>query len=105
MLRPLSSRTPSYGGLRERECPRCHRAVDLPLGEVCGRCVREASGRAARLARWVSLSTTLAFGLYVLLRVPDDPTARAVSGGAVVMWYVVVRMITLRAARTWYLRY
>jgi hypothetical protein len=96
---------PSFGGLRERECPRCHREVDLPLGQICGQCQREANRKAARIARWVSLGTTIMFGAYVLVRVPQDQTVRIVSGGAIVMWFVVSRIMTLRIAREWFLRY
>lgn len=105
MLRPLSSQTPSLGGLRERECPCCHRDVDLPFGQICGQCQREANRKAARIARWVSLVTTIMFGTYVFLRVPQDQTLRMISGGAVVMWFVVTRIMILRIAREWFLRY
>lgn len=102
MLRRLSSQTPSFGGLRERECPRCHAEVTLPLGAICGECRRDVTRRAARVARWVSLVTTLGFGAYVMLRMPQEQTARLVGGMAVVMWYVVSRLITLRIARVWF---
>ncbi len=105
MLRPLSSQTPPFGGLRERECPRCHRDVDLPLGQICAQCWREANRKAARIARWVSLGTTIIFGAYVFVRVPQDQTVRTVSGGAVVMWFIVTRIMALRIAREWFLRY
>jgi hypothetical protein len=104
MLRLQSSLTRSYGGLRERECPRCHREVDLPLGQMCPRCLGEANLHAQRVARWVSLTTTLAFGVYTVIRLPEDPTARMVGGVSIVMWYVITRLITLRVARTWFLR-
>jgi len=29
------------GGLIEHECPRCHRAVELPFGALCRQCVAE----------------------------------------------------------------
>lgn len=101
MLRLLSSQTPSFGGLRERECPRCHRAVDLPLGDLCRECRIEIHRRATWIARWVSLVTTLGFGVYVLLRLPPDRTARMVAGLMVLMWYVISRQIAVRVARTW----
>lgn len=104
MLPLWSSPTPSFGGLRERECPRCHRAVDLPLGELCRDCRSEIHRRAARVARWVSLVTTLGFGIYVMVQLPADRTARMVGGLMVVAWYVISRQIAVRVARTWYQR-
>lgn len=104
MLRLRSSQTPSFGGLRERQCPRCYREVDLSLGQLCGECESDVRRRARRVARWVSLLTALIFGVYVLLRLPPDPTARLVGGMSVVMWYVLSRQIALRIARAWFLR-
>jgi hypothetical protein len=43
--------------------------------------------------------STAAVGLYVMLRVPPDPTARAVSGASVAAWYLLTYMITKRIAR------
>jgi hypothetical protein len=103
MLLRGSSLSPSFGGLRERECPRCHREVDLPLGELCRACRAEIDRRAARVARWVSLSTTLAFGLYATLVLPYDQTARLVGAAATVAWFVIVRRLALRVAREWFL--
>jgi len=102
LLRP-SSLSPSFGGLRERECPRCHREVDLPLGELCAACRREIDGRAARVARWVSLGTTLLFGLYVMTALPIDRTARMVGAAATVIWFLIVRRVVQRVAREWFL--
>ena len=40
-------------GLVEHECPRCHRAVELPLGELCGTCRGEIERRAVKLGNLV----------------------------------------------------
>jgi hypothetical protein len=102
MLRRTSSLSPSFGGLRERECPRCHREVDLPLGTLCDACRLEIERRARRVARWVSLLTTAAFGVYAMLALPYDRTARLVGAAATVTWYVVVRRGARRGAREWF---
>jgi hypothetical protein len=102
LLRP-SSLSPSFGAVRERECPRCHREVDLPLGELCAACRGEIERRAARVARWVSLGTTLLFGLYAMAVLPIDRTARMVGAAATVAWFVIVRRVVQRVAREWFL--
>jgi len=102
MLRRTSSLTPSFGVLRERECPRCHRAVDLPLGELCDACRREIGHRAARVARWVSLGTTLAFGVYVMAVLPPLQMPRLVGAAATVTWYLVTRRIVHHVAGEWF---
>ena len=101
MLRRTSSLSPSFGVLRERECPRCHRTVDLPLGELCDACTREINGRAARAARWVSLVTTLAFGLYVMSVLPPFQVPRMIGAAATVTWFLVTRRITARIVGEW----
>lgn len=101
MLRRTSSLTPSFGVLREQECPRCHRTVDLALGALCEVCEREIRGRAARAARWVSLVTTLAFGVYVMSVLPAEQGARLVGAAATVTWYLVTRRITQRIVAEW----
>ncbi len=88
-----------FGDLRERECPRCHQPVDLPLGEICPTCQRAIQRRASRIARAVALLSTAAVGLYVLLRVPPDPTARLVSGAAVAIWYLLTNLVVRRVLR------
>ena len=99
MLRRWNSPTPSFGALREHECPRCHRPVDLPLGEICAHCRREIDARATRVARLVAMLSTLALGIYVMVRVPRDPTARMASGGAVAAWYLLTYLLVRRVLR------
>jgi hypothetical protein len=102
MLRRTSSLSPSFGGLREHECPRCHRSVELPLGELCDACHREVQQRAARVARWVSLLTTLAFGVYVMFVLPPLQTPRLVGGAATAAWFLLTRRIVQRVAAEWF---
>ena len=96
MLRRWSSQKPLLGALAEHECPRCHRPVELPLGEICGVCRQSIDRRATRIARTVALLSTVAVGVYVVVRVPDDPTARLVSGMCVAVWYVLMYLIVKR---------
>ncbi|MDP2483260.1 MAG: hypothetical protein Q8W45_08260 [Candidatus Palauibacterales bacterium] len=102
MLRRTSSLSPSFGALRERECPRCRRTVDLPLGELCDACRREIRTRAARVARWVSLVTTLAFGGYAMVALPPLQVPRLVGAAATVTWFLVSRRIAERMAGEWF---
>lgn len=99
MLLLWSSRTPWSGVLVEHECPRCHRPVELALGELCAACRRAIDRRAIRSARVVAMVSTAVLGLYVMLRVPPDPVARAVSGAAVAAWYVLTYLIVRRVMR------
>lgn len=99
MLRLGNSRTPSFGGLLEHECPRCGREVELPFGALCHACVQEIDARARRLGRRVALVTTAALGAWILWRMPPDPTARLVGAAAVLAWYILTRTIVTRTAR------
>jgi len=102
-MRPLTSTpSPSFGGWRERECPRCHREVDLPLGTLCVACRREIDARARRVARWVSLGTTALFGAYAMAVLPTEPAARLIGAAATVVWFIVVRRVAFQMARTWF---
>lgn len=92
---------PSFGDLIEHECPRCHREVTLPFGELCPACRNELDRRARGIARWVALGTTVAVAIYVILRVPAQPTPRLVGAMAVLIWYVLSRRIAFRVAREW----
>ena len=85
--------------MRERECPRCHRPVDLPLGALCRECRQEIERRARRLGRLVAASTTALLAIYLLLRLPPDPRGRVVGAMAVGVWYLLSNMVVRRAAR------
>jgi hypothetical protein len=87
------------GVVLEHECPRCHRPVELPIGEICGACRQNIERRASRIARLAALGSTVAFGGYVALRVPDDSMARLVSGVSVALWYILTNLIVRRVLR------
>lgn len=99
MLRRRLSQTPLVAGLVEHECPRCHRAVELPFGTLCRACRDEIERKAGRLASLAAGVSTIALAIYALLRVPADPRARLMSALAVVLWYVLVRQMVQRAGR------
>ncbi len=98
-LGPLSSQRPLSGILIEHECPRCGREVELPFGEICSHCTREIEVRARKVGRIVALSTTIALAVYILLRMPDHPTARMVGGASILAWYVLTGLVTRRVLR------
>jgi hypothetical protein len=75
--------------------------VDLPLGELCTACTAEIRARAARVARWVSLVTTVAFAVYVMAVLPPDRVPRLVGAAATVVWFLVTRRITERVVAEW----
>lgn len=89
----------SSGVAVEHECPRCHRPVQLPIGEICDACRQRIERKAARIARLIALGSTALFGVYVLLRIPDDRMARMVSGVAVALWYLLTNLIVRRVLR------
>jgi small basic protein len=88
-------------GLDERECPRCHRAVDLPLGALCGHCRAQIERRARKAARIVSLVSTAVVAAYVALRMPDDQTARLVGAAGVIVWFFVSYAVVRRTMRNY----
>jgi hypothetical protein len=75
--------------------------VDQPLGTLCEACRREIDGRARRVARWVSLLTTAAFGFYAMQVLPAEQTARTVGAAATVVWFMVSRRVTFQMVRAW----
>ncbi len=99
MLRRTSSPTPFVGGWGERECPRCHRAVELPLGVLCSECIRQLELQARRLGRLIGGLSTVVMALYVWVRMPDNLTARTVGAIAIGVWYVLSYMVIKRVAR------
>ncbi len=101
MLRPWSSQTPLNAGLVEHECPRCHRAVELALGQLCGTCRREVEQRARRAARIVAVLSTAAMGLYVFVPFPTDDRVRLVGIMGVAIWYVLSNLVVRRVMRQW----
>ena len=101
MLRPWNSQTPFAGVLTEHECPRCRQPVKLPLGELCATCRQNIERQAGRTARRVAVVTTLLLGLYLVLRLPQDPTARMVGAASIGIWYLLTHLVAKRIARTY----
>ncbi len=62
-------------------------------------CRQTIERRARRYARLFAMVSTAALGVYVLLRVPQEPTARMVSGVAVAAWYLLTYLIARRVLR------
>lgn len=102
MLRRWNSPPLLLSGLVEKECPRCHRPVELPLGALCGRCRTQIERRARKVARIVSLVSTAAVGVYITVRMPDDQTARLVGAAGVTVWFIVSYAVVRRAMRNYH---
>jgi hypothetical protein len=73
--------------------------VELPFGALCGACRKEIERKAARLAHWAAGLSTAALAVYAMVRLPPDPGARLMTGLAVAVWYVLVKLTVQRAAR------
>jgi len=99
MLRRWDSRTPFAGVLRERECPRCHREVELPFGELCRQCRAELERRATRIARRAALLSTALLALYLFLRIPRERVVTTVAAGAAAVWYLLSYLVARKIAR------
>ena len=90
---------PLLSGLPEVPCAKCGRRVPgLAWTALCPECRWEREARARRLSSRVALAATALMGLYLLLRLPPDPTARLYAGIGVVATYLIVRRITTRLA-------
>jgi hypothetical protein len=90
---------PSLGGSPEVPCARCGKRVPrIAWGDLCPECRWQREARARKIASRAALAATAGMGLYVMLRVPADSTARLVSVVAVLATYVIVRVIVNRIA-------
>ncbi len=95
----MSSAMPSLGGSPEVPCAKCGRRVPrIAWGDLCPECRWEREARARKISSRVALAATALMGLYVMLRVPADPTARLVSVIAVLATYAIVRRVAGRLA-------
>ncbi len=101
MLRRWSSQTPLVSGLVEHECPRCHRPVELPLGQLCTTCLTNIAKRARKVARLVAALSTLVVGLYILIPVPTDERVRIVGVVGVLIWYMLSNVVVRRVMSQW----
>ena len=92
---------PSPDGFLEVPCARCGRkGSKIQWGDVCPVCREEKRRKASRIGRMAAVPSTLAVGLWVLLRVPEDvPLARIYGMVAVVATYILVRRIVSRVAQ------
>jgi hypothetical protein len=88
--------SPLLGTAVGHECPRCHKAIDIPLGDICADCKAAIKLRARKISRYVAIGTTIPFAAYVYLRLPDDPTLRMVGLSSVVAWYIITGLVTKR---------
>ncbi|HET8624140.1 MAG TPA: hypothetical protein VFM14_11295 [Gemmatimonadales bacterium] len=90
---------PSLGGSPEVPCAKCGKRVrGIGWGDLCPECRWEREGRAKKISSRAALAATILMGLYVMFRVPEDPTARLTSVLAVLATYVIVRRIAGRLA-------
>jgi hypothetical protein len=90
---------PSLGGSPEVPCARCGKRVPrIAWGDLCPECRWQREARARKIASRAALAATAGMGVYVMLRVPADSTARLVSVVAVLATYVIVRVIVNRIA-------
>ena len=88
--------SPLLGTAIEHECPRCHKEVELPLGELCQDCKAAIKVRARKISRYVAMGTTVPFAIYVYFRLPEDPTLRLLGVSTVVAWYILTGLVTKR---------
>ena len=90
---------PSLGGSPEVPCAKCGKRVPrIAWGDLCPECRWQREARARKIASRAALAATAGMGVYVMLRVPADSTARLVSVVAVLATYVIVRVIVNRIA-------
>src|ERR1051326_2261220 len=100
MLRRWNSPTPFAGVLLEHECPRCHRAVELPLGALCRSCLEDIERRAAKWGNRISIVTTVLLAAYIFFfRSSPDQTVRLVNAMAVAIWFGISNVVVRRAVR------
>jgi hypothetical protein len=85
--------------LVEHECPRCHKAVELPLGELCPACRAEITRRARRWARWTALGSTALLMAYIITRKPAGPNGQLVAVVSTAVWYFMSYRVAERVAR------
>ena len=102
LLRP-SSPAPLFAGLGpSHPCAKCGEFVaGIAIGGLCPTCTRALGRRAARIARYVAIGTTLPLAVYVAWSLPVERTARLVGAGSVLLWYVLTFLIARRVTLEW----
>jgi hypothetical protein len=73
----------------------------IPIGGLCAECYVRTARRAARIARWAAIGTTIPLAVYVTLSLPTTREARIVGAAAVVAWYVLTSLVGRRVAWEW----
>jgi len=83
-------------------CAKCGKMTEgIAIGGLCEDCRRLVRQRAARIARWVALGTTIPLAVYVTLTLPRTRDVRIIGAAAVVIWYVLTSLIARRVAWEW----
>ncbi|HEV8264174.1 MAG TPA: hypothetical protein VGQ06_04435 [Gemmatimonadales bacterium] len=101
MLLPQSSLAPWPVG-PSHPCAKCGEFVaGIAIGGLCPSCTRLLQSKAARIGRLAAIATTVPLALYVTWVLPADPTARLVTAGSVLLWYVLTFLIAKRVAWEW----
>jgi hypothetical protein len=73
----------------------------LAVGGVCSDCWRKLTRRAANIARWVAMGTTLPLAVYLTVVLPAERTARLMGVVTVLIWYMLTSLIAKRVALEW----
>ena len=69
------------------------------MGELCAECRRDIERRAGRLGRLIAAVSTILIAIYVVVRMPADPTARLVGAMSIVVWYLLTFLVAKRVLR------
>ena len=97
LLRPNSPAPWSSGLGPSHPCAKCGTdTVGIPIGGLCANCTALLHRRARRVARLVSLGTTVPLAVYVGMALPVERTARLVGAACVLLWYVLTYQIAKR---------
>jgi len=73
----------------------------LAVGGICSDCWAQLVKRAARIAQWIAIGTTLPLAVYMTLSLPHDRTSRLVGVVSVLIWYMLTSLIARRVALEW----
>jgi hypothetical protein len=73
----------------------------LAVGGICADCWRAIVTRAARIGRWVAMSTTAVLAVYMMLTLPSERTVRLMAAASLAIWYVLTSLIARRVAQEW----
>jgi hypothetical protein len=73
----------------------------LAVGGICADCWRAIVKRAARIGRWVAMSTTAVLAVYMMLTLPSERTVRLMAAVSLAIWYVLTSLIARRVAQEW----